>query len=137
MHRGPEREKVLLPQRLVPKRESSPMRAECNPESMLFGRPDRRAVVADFGGGAINSDAGASLLGATDMAIALVERFVACFSDGRAVPRVAHDIGSLVAQWKSAKRRAVRPLRSASSSARASSAWMRSTSRPKRAKPKS
>ncbi len=74
------------------------MRTECNPEPMLFARLDRRAVVADFGGGAITSDAGALLLGATDRAISLVERFAACFSDGRAASRVVHDIGTLVGQ---------------------------------------
>ena len=36
---------------------------------MLFARLDRRDLVADFGGGAITSDAGALLLGATDKAI--------------------------------------------------------------------
>ncbi len=58
------------------------MRTECNREAMLFARLDRRDVVADFGGGAISSDAGALLLGATDRAVNLVERFAACFTDG-------------------------------------------------------
>ena len=74
------------------------MRTECSPERMFFARLDRRAVVADFDGGAITSDAGALLLGATDRAISLVDRFAACFSDGRAAPRVVHDIRSLVGQ---------------------------------------
>jgi hypothetical protein len=65
---------------------------------MLFARLERRDVVADFGGGAISSDAGALLLGATDKAIALVDRFAACFSDGRAARRVVHDIRSMVGQ---------------------------------------
>ncbi len=47
------------------------MRTECNREAMLFARLDRRDVVADFGGGAISSDAGALLLGATDRAVNL------------------------------------------------------------------
>ena len=55
------------------------MQTECNAEPMLFARLDRRELVADFGGGAISSDAGALLLGATDRAIGLVERFAACF----------------------------------------------------------
>ena len=51
---------------------------------MQFARLDGRAVVADFGGGVMTSDAGALLLGATDRAIGLVDRFAGCFSDGRA-----------------------------------------------------
>lgn len=74
------------------------MLTECSPEPMLFARLDRRAVVADFGGGAITSDAGALLLGATDRAIGLVERFAACFTDGRASERVVHDVRTLVGQ---------------------------------------
>lgn len=74
------------------------MPTECNPEPMLFARLDRRAVVADFGGGAITSDAGALLLGATDKAISLVDRFAACFSDGRAAGRLVHDIRSMIGQ---------------------------------------
>lgn len=74
------------------------MPTECNPEPMLFARLDRREVVADFGGGAMTSDAGALLLGATDKAINLVERFAGCFSDGRAAERVVHDVPTLVGQ---------------------------------------
>jgi hypothetical protein len=65
---------------------------------MLFARLDRRDVVADFGGGAITSDAGALLLGATDRAINLVERFAACFTDGRDAGRVVHDVRTMVGQ---------------------------------------
>ena len=53
---------------------------------MQFARLDGRAVVADFGGSVMTSDAGALLLGATDRAIGLVDRFAACFSDGYAHP---------------------------------------------------
>ena len=74
------------------------MPTECSPEPMLFARLDGRAVVADFGGGAMSSNAGALLLGATDKAIALVDRFAACFSDGRASARVVHEIDSLLGQ---------------------------------------
>jgi hypothetical protein len=65
---------------------------------MLFARLDRRELVADFGGGAITSDAGALLLGATDKAINLVDRFAACFTDGRTAGRVVHDVHTLVGQ---------------------------------------
>ena len=46
----------------------------------------------------MTSDAGALLLGATDRAIGLVDRFAACFSDGRAADRVVHDVTTLVGQ---------------------------------------
>jgi hypothetical protein len=55
-------------------------------------------VVADFGGGAITSDAGALLLGAADRTIVLVDRFAACFSDGRMPGRTTHDVPTLVGQ---------------------------------------
>ena len=35
------------------------MPAECSPAAMQFARLDGRAVVADFGGGVMTSDAGA------------------------------------------------------------------------------
>jgi len=74
------------------------MQTECNAEPMLFARLDRRELVADFDGGAISSDAGALLLGATDRAIGLVDRFAACFADGRDPVRVAHELPTLVGQ---------------------------------------
>jgi hypothetical protein len=57
-----------------------------------------RRVVAGFDGGAITSDAGALLLGATDRAIGLVRRFTACFVDDRSPDRVEHDLETLVGQ---------------------------------------
>ena len=69
---------------------------------MSFARVDGRAVVADFGGGAIASDAGALLLGATDRTIRLVDRFAACVSDGRMPGRMSHDVATLVGQRVSA-----------------------------------
>ena len=74
------------------------MPTECNPVSMRFARLKGRDVVADFGGGTMTSDAGALLLGATDRAIGLVERFAGCFSDGRSADRVVHDVAVLVGQ---------------------------------------
>jgi len=47
---------------------------------MGFAPVDGRAVVADFDGGAITSNAGGLLLGATDRAIGVVERFAAASS---------------------------------------------------------
>jgi hypothetical protein len=65
---------------------------------MAFARVKGRALVADFDGGAISSDSGALLLGATDQAIGLVERFAGCFIDGREPERIVHDMTTLVGQ---------------------------------------
>jgi hypothetical protein len=74
------------------------MPTECSAKPMGFARVDGRAVVADFEGGAITSNAGGLLLGATDRAIGLVERFAACFTDGRSAERVVHELATLVGQ---------------------------------------
>src|SRR5215218_8639242 len=74
------------------------MRTECSPAPYGFAPVEGRAVVAGFDGGAITSDAGALLLGATDRAIGLVRRFAACFRDVRAPERVEHEIATLVGQ---------------------------------------
>jgi hypothetical protein len=54
--------------------------------------------VAAFDGGAISSDAGALLLGETERAIRLTERFAACFTDARVSSLVEHSVGTLVMQ---------------------------------------
>ena len=74
------------------------MRTECNAELFDFEPVERRAVVAGFDGGAITSDAGALLLGATDRAIRLVDRFAACFIDRRRPELVEHRVATLVGQ---------------------------------------
>ena len=74
------------------------MQTECSPEPMRFARLDGRDVVADFGGGAISSEAGALLLGATDKAIGLIGRFAACFRDNRSAKDVVHEVRTLVGQ---------------------------------------
>lgn len=55
-------------------------------------------MVASFDGGAITSDAGARLLGATDRAIRLVDRFASCFRDFRSPRLIEHDVSTLVGQ---------------------------------------
>jgi hypothetical protein len=55
-------------------------------------------VVTAFDGGAITSNAGALLLGATDRAIGLVRRFAACFQDARSPERIEHAVATLVGQ---------------------------------------
>jgi hypothetical protein len=56
-------------------------------------------VVADFGGGMVSPDAGALLLGETDKTIRLIDRFAACFRDGRHPAHSLHEVRTLVAQW--------------------------------------
>jgi hypothetical protein len=74
------------------------MPTECNPDQFAFGTVEGRSVVAVFDGGAVSSDAGALLLGATDRAIGLVERFAACFVDLRRQEAVEHEVATLVGQ---------------------------------------
>ncbi|HEX2219275.1 MAG TPA: hypothetical protein VHG35_10755, partial [Gemmatimonadales bacterium] len=62
---------MLLRQRLEPRRRRPPLPTECSAELFEFARVEGRAVVAGFDGGAVTSDAGALLLGATDRAIRL------------------------------------------------------------------
>ena len=68
------------------------MPTECSAELFDFGAVEGRAVVAAFDGGAITSDAGALLLGATDRAIGLMDRFAACFSDGGVPSLIEHEV---------------------------------------------
>jgi hypothetical protein len=63
-----------------------------------FARVEGRAVVASFDGGAVTSDAGALLLGATDRAIGLVDRFAACFADRRRPELIEHEVRTLIGQ---------------------------------------
>ena len=74
------------------------MPTECNPTLFEFAPVDGRRVVAAFDGGAITSDAGALLLGETDRAIRLTERFAACFIDARVPELVEHEISTMVLQ---------------------------------------
>ena len=74
------------------------MPTECSAELFEFAAVKRRSVVAGFDGGAITSDAGALLLGATDRAIGLMGRFAACFLDRRRPGQVEHAVRTLVGQ---------------------------------------
>ena len=74
------------------------MPTQCNSEHLVFAPVEGRSVVASFTGGAITSDAGALLLGATDRAIGLVERFAACFQDARDPDLIAHELSTLIGQ---------------------------------------
>jgi hypothetical protein len=74
------------------------MQTECIPGLFGFARVEGRAVVASFDGGAITSDAGSLLLGSTDRAIGLVDRFAGCFTDGRCPALIEHEVATLVGQ---------------------------------------
>jgi DDE family transposase len=74
------------------------MATECRQDSLDFGTVEGRSVVGAFDGGVISSDAGALLLGATDKAIGLVDRFAACFRDGRRPEFIEHKIETLIGQ---------------------------------------
>ena len=74
------------------------MPTECSAEQFDFGTVEGRVVVAAFDAGLVTSDAGALLLGATDRAIGLVERFADCFRDHRRQDLIEHAVGTLVGQ---------------------------------------
>ena len=74
------------------------MPTECSAMLFEFAPVDGRRVVASFDGGSITSDAGALLLGQTDRAIHLTERFAACFRDARTPELVEHQVSTLVMQ---------------------------------------
>jgi hypothetical protein len=65
---------------------------------MGFAAVEGRVVVADFDGGAISSDAGALLLGATDQALGLVDRLAGCFRDQRRPELIEHSVATLIGQ---------------------------------------
>src|SRR5271169_3512613 len=74
------------------------MPTECNPELFGFAPVEGREVVAAFDAGAITSDAGALLLGATDLAIGMMGRFASCFHDVRCPEFIEHEVVTLVGQ---------------------------------------
>ena len=74
------------------------MPTECSATLFEFAPVASRHVVASFDGGAITTDAGALLLGETDRAIRLSERFAACFTDARAPELIEHTVDTIVLQ---------------------------------------
>src|SRR3954451_3092009 len=98
VHRGSEAAKVLLRQSLIAQQRKSPMPTQCNPNLFAFAPAEGRAVVASFDGGAITSDAGVLLLGATDRVLGLTRRLAACFKDSRDRCYTEHALETLVMQ---------------------------------------
>jgi hypothetical protein len=74
------------------------MQTECSADLFGFAPVEGRSVVSAFDGGKMTSDAGALLLGATDRAIRLVERFAGCFTDHRSPDLIEHRVATLVGQ---------------------------------------
>ncbi len=74
------------------------MQTECSAEPSLFGRVEGRPVVVEFDGGALTSDAGGLLLGASDHRLDLVRRLAGCFGDARDARFVEHSVATLVGQ---------------------------------------
>src|SRR6266498_1281190 len=74
------------------------MPTECSAELFDFGTVEGRAVEAAFDAGLVTSESGALLLGATDRAIRMMERFAACFHDVRRQHLIEHEVVTLVGQ---------------------------------------
>ena len=74
------------------------MPTECSAELFGFAPVEGRRVVAAFDGGAITSDAGALLLGATDRAIGLIERFARASPISAIAELIEHEVATLVGQ---------------------------------------
>jgi DDE family transposase len=71
------------------------MQTQCSADRFGFAPVAGHAVVAGFDGGRMTSDAGALLLGVTDRAIGMIDRFAACFTDGRAAELIEHEVRTL------------------------------------------
>ena len=74
------------------------MLTDCSRDLFGYEAVEGRQVVAAFDGGAVSSDAGALLLGATNRAIDLVRRLAGCFIDGRAQELVEHTVETMLMQ---------------------------------------
>lgn len=74
------------------------MPSECNLDLFGFAPVEGRRVEAAFDAGLATSDAGALLLGATDRAVGLIDRFAGCFVDRRARSLIEHEVRTLVGQ---------------------------------------
>ncbi len=74
------------------------MQTECSATLFEFPPVEHRRVAAGFDDGVITSDDGALLLGETDRAIRLSERFAACFNDRCNAELVEHQVSVLAMQ---------------------------------------
>jgi len=74
------------------------MPTECIADLFGFAPVEGRRVEACFDGGSITSDAGGLLLGSTDRAIGLIDRFAQCFEDRRDADLIEHRVRTLIGQ---------------------------------------
>jgi hypothetical protein len=74
------------------------MPTQCSAEPFGFAPVEGRTVVAAFDGGAMTSDAGALLLGATDRVLGLTRRLAGCFKDSRDPAYTEHTLETLLMQ---------------------------------------
>jgi hypothetical protein len=74
------------------------MTTDCTQLGFGFQGLGRRAVVAQFDGGMITSDAGGLLLREVEQRTRIVDRFAACFTDYRRPEYIEHQVAELVAQ---------------------------------------
>jgi hypothetical protein len=74
------------------------MPTQCNPNSFEFTSVASRSVVASYDGGAMTSDAGALLVGATNRVLGLTRRLAACFEDSRDPTYIEHTLETLIMQ---------------------------------------
>ena len=84
------------------------MPTQCSAKQHEFARVENRSVVAAFDGGAVTSDAGSLLLGSTDRAIRLLDRFAGCFTDHRRSDLIEHEVSTLSASGCSGSRSGMR-----------------------------
>ncbi len=71
---------------------------DCTGQEMLFGRVGRRAIEANFKGGALSSDGGLMLVRQVDRKIGLSAAVARALSDPRDPERITHPLRDLVAQ---------------------------------------
>ena len=81
----------------IPKKKAIDM-TQCNGLPLEFSSIGRQKIRADFNGGKLTSDAGATLLREVDKRIGLIDAIAACISDPRKPAKITHDLRTLLAQ---------------------------------------
>ena len=71
---------------------------ECNGLPLRFTGLGRRKIQADFNGGQLTSDAGATLLREVDRRIGLIDAIAACIEDPRDPAKITYDLRTMLAQ---------------------------------------